>query len=272
MPNNPLGQDTKTPAKYNPGILYPIPRWAVRSLLDIDKKVLMYGFDHWHAFELSWLNDKGRPQVAMGEFFFDAKSENIVESKSLKLYLNSLNQMQFSGTKTLADLVSKDLGELTHSEVKVLIRNLDDTALTTLQPPPGQSLDEVDEEISVYLPDPDLLVLDDALVEQEQLYSNLFKANCPITDQPDWATFQITYSGKKIAQDGLLAYLCSYRSHQGYHEECVERIFRDIMLHCQPDELLVGLNFLRRGGLDINCYRSSSPINSEQFACRLARQ
>jgi 7-cyano-7-deazaguanine reductase len=272
MPINPLGQDIKFPTTYDPEILYPIPRWAVRSLLDIDKKLPIYGFDHWHAFELSWLNSSGKPQVAIGEIFFDSKSENIVESKSLKLYLNSLNQKQFSTRDQFSELVAKDLSELTHSEVKVVVRSLDDTTLDVTQAPCGYSIDGIDQDISVFLPDPDLLVLEGAVVKQEQLYSNLFKSNCPMTGQPDWATFKISYSGQKIAQGSLLAYICSYRSHQGYHEECAERIYRDIMLHCQPDELLISLSFLRRGGLDINCYRSCSPLKSENLTSRLVRQ
>jgi 7-cyano-7-deazaguanine reductase len=272
MPNNPLGQVTKSPIAYDPKILCPIPRLAVRSLLDIDKKLPIYGFDHWHAFELSWLNRTRKPQVAIGEIFFDSKSENIVESKSLKLYLNSLNQKQFSTGDEFSEMIARDLGELTHSEVKVTVRSLDDPAIDVAQAPCGHSIDGIDQDITVFLPDPGLLVLEREMVKHEQLYSNLFKSNCPMTGQPDWATFTISYSGHRIAQGSLLAYICSYRSHQGYHEECVERIYRDIMLHCQPDELLISLNFLRRGGLDINCYRSSSPLKSGKLTCRLVRQ
>lgn len=271
MPDNPLGENIPNPTKYNPGILYPIPRWAARSLLDIDKKILMFGLDHWHAYELSWLNEKGKPVVAIGEFFFDAKSENIVESKSLKLYLNSFNQEKFENRDAFAKILATDLSAVSKSEVKVVLSSV---AHGQKNSPirPGQSLDGLDINLDHYEPSPEFLALDADAVFDELLYSDLFRSNCPVTDQPDWASVEIEYTGTKINESSLLRYLCSFRGHQGYHEECAERIFRDLMLHCKPAELTVAMNFVRRGGLDINVYRSTEPLESKTVKTRLARQ
>ena len=272
MSDNPLGEKSANPGKYDPSILYPIARWAARSLLDIDKKLLMYGIDHWHAYELSWLNSNGKPQVALAEFYFSSDSENIIESKSLKLYLNSLNQERFAHTDKVIATIAQDLSAISRSEVKVVLHSLQDFNATPQQNRPGKSLDVQDVAIIVSQPDPSLLKLDDQIVFDEELYSDLFKSNCPVTGQPDWASFAIQYTGSKINESSLLIYLCSYRGHQGYHEECAERIYRDIMQVCQPSELTIALNFLRRGGLDINVYRSSVPVTSDSMSQRSIRQ
>lgn len=272
MATNPLGESIPSPSKYDPGILYPISRWAARSLLDIDKKIQMHGLDHWHAYELSWLNQNGKPLVAVAEFFFDADSENIVESKSLKLYLNSFSQEKFSSSLAISEVIANDLSALSKSEVKVSITGADDQSFGTIGERRGKSLDGLDVTIDKYEPDAGLLSCTDDMVFDEELHSGVFKSNCPITGAPDWASVEICYTGPKIDEKSLLAYLCSYRMHQGYHEECAERIYRDIYSHCAPQELLIGMNFLRRGGLDINVYRSSSPISSEQVAPRSIRQ
>jgi len=272
MTDNPLGNQTEHPKKYQPDVLYPIPRWASRSLLDIDKKILMYGLDHWQAYELSWLNNKGKPQVVIGEFYFNSESENIVESKSLKLYLNSINQERYSSSETVRALLEQDLSKVSRSEVKVVLHQLDevDNDLTSVRA--GRSIDDIDLEISTQQPDADLLVATEEEADDELLYSDLFRSNCPVTGQPDWASIELRYSGRKIDEASLLKYLISFREHQGYHEECAERIFRDIMLKCQPKELRVGMNFLRRGGLDINVYRSTAPVTSDSVSNRLIRQ
>ncbi|MCI5105746.1 MAG: NADPH-dependent 7-cyano-7-deazaguanine reductase QueF [Pseudomonadales bacterium] len=272
MSVNPLGEKVPSPSKYDPGILYPIPRWPARSLLDIDKKLLMYGIDHWHAYELSWLNEKGKPEVALGEFFFNADSENIVESKSLKLYLNSFNQERFESREKLAGIIANDLSAVSKSRVTVELQSLgqgEGGAVTVRQ---GKSLDAQDIEISHYEPDQTLLKLDPEPAFDETVYSDLFKSNCPVTGQPDWASVNLEYSGTRINEASLLAYLCSFRGHQGYHEECAERIFRDLVSLCQPTELTLSMNYLRRGGLDINVYRSTSPFPSERIIKRLLRQ
>ena len=272
MTGNPLGEQIPSPSKYDPGILYPIPRWPARSLLDIDKKLLMYGLDHWHAYELSWLNEKGKPQVAVGEFYFNADSENIVESKSLKLYLNSFNQERFPTRDALAEVIANDLSAVSKSQVRVDLRGLGQGEAGTVNVRRGKALDQLDIEVSVFEPDASLLKCTDSAAFDECLYSDLFKSNCPVTGAPDWASVEIEYTGMAIDEASLLAYLCSFRQHQGYHEECAERIFRDLMQVCAPDELSLSMNYLRRGGLDINVYRSTSPVGSERVIPRLLRQ
>lgn len=272
MTDNPLGSQTEHPKKYQPDVLYPIPRWASRSLLDIDKKILMYGLDHWQAYELSWLNAAGKPQVAIGEFFFNSESENIVESKSLKLYLNSLNQERYQNGESVRSLIEQDLSSVSRSEVKVIIHRLDDIEDETSGVRAGRCIDHSVVEIDPQQPNAELLSLTGADVDDEILYSDLFRSNCPVTGQPDWASIELRYTGKKIDESSLLKYLISFREHQGYHEECAERIFRDIMLTCQPSELRVGMNFVRRGGLDINVYRSTEPVTSDSVNSRLIRQ
>lgn len=272
MSENPLGEQVPNPSKYDAGILYPIPRWAARSLLEIDKNLRMYGLDHWHAYELSWLNANGKPQAAIGEFYFSSDSENIVESKSLKLYLNSFNQEKFESPEILAKIIKNDLSAVSQSEAKVSIQPLESIVEIPFQTRIGRSIDGLDVVIKSYQPDPALLQSEDDAVFDEQLFSDLFKSNCPVTNQPDWASFEIQYTGTKINEASLLSYLCSFRGHQGYHEECAERIYRDIMRVCRPNELSIALNFLRRGGLDINVYRSSEPLGEEVVKPRFMRQ
>ena len=272
MTDNPLGSHTEHPPKYQPDVLYPIPRWASRSLLDIDKKIRMFGLDHWQAYELSWLNNSGKPQVAIAEFYFNSESENIVESKSLKLYLNSLNQERYKNRETVRSLIENDLSLVSLSEVKVVIHPLDEIENEAFSARPGRCIDHIDVELGARQPDAELLNIADLDAGDEILYSDLFRSNCPVTGQPDWASIELRYTGKKISESSLLQYLISFREHQGYHEECAERIFRDIMLTCQPSELRVGMNFLRRGGLDINVYRSTEPVTSDSVNARLIRQ
>ncbi|MFK7862888.1 MAG: NADPH-dependent 7-cyano-7-deazaguanine reductase QueF [Pseudohongiellaceae bacterium] len=270
--DNPLGSEASYPTSYNPDLLYPIPRWPARSLLDIDKKIQMYGLDHWQAFELSWLNLKGKPQVAIAELFFNCESENIVESKSLKLYLNSFNQERIESIEKVVQTIQKDLSLLTKSEVKVIAAPLGRSSRHTTERLPGSCIDSLDVEITDTTPNEQLLICTEELVFDGRVYSDLFKSNCPVTGQPDWASVSIQYTGMEINNESLLRYLCSFRSHQGYHEECAERIYRDIMVRCQPSELLVAMNYLRRGGIDINVYRSTTILGSDSVNQRLIRQ
>ncbi len=272
MAENLLGSQAENPQQYQPDILYPIPRRANRYLLDIDKKILLYGVDHWRAYELSWLNNKGKPQVAVAEFFFNAESENIVESKSLKLYLNSLNQERYESVETVRQLLAKDLSSISLSEVKVDIHFLGELQGWWPQLRAGRSIDNLDIECESQQTDPELLSTEPIQVDDGQLYSDLFKSNCPVTGQPDWGSFELRYTGKKINEPGLLRYLLTYRWQQAYHEACAERIFRDILLACQPSALRIGMNFLRRGGLDINVYRSTAPVGHDSVNKRLIRQ
>ena len=270
--NNPLGEQVPQPSKYDPGILYPIPRWPARSLLDIDKKLRMFGLDHWNAYEISWLSPDTKPHVAMAEIFFDGDSENIVESKSLKLYLNSLNNEIFDSGEALSEVLENDLSAVSRSRVMVKLKQAD--APPVWHSHQHASLDTVSLLPGGARPEPDMAILDtdDDAAFDECLVSDLFRSKCPVTGQPDWASVTIQYTGRKINSASLLTYLCSYREHQAYHEECAERIFRDISLGCEPAELLVAMNYLRRGGLDINVYRSSAPVSSDSVYQRGARQ
>ena len=272
MSGNPLGESIPNPSKYDPGILYPIPRWSARSLLDIEKKLRMYGFDHWRSYELSWLNSKGKPIVAIAEIFFDVDSENIVESKSLKLYLNSLNQERFADSKAVAEVITNDLSAASKSQVRVAIHGLESRTQSTESLRDGKLIDSLDIELSSQTPDESLLKNDSDLVFDETLLTDLFRSNCPVTGAPDWASVLIQYTGMKINESHLLNYLCSFRHHQGYHEECAERIFRDIMQRCEPEALTLKMNYLRRGGIEINVYRSSKPMALSELEPRLIRQ
>jgi len=272
VPGNPLGESIPNPSRYDPGILYPIPRGSARALLDIEKKLGMYGFDHWRAYELSWLNSKGKPIVAIAEMFFDVDSENIIESKSLKLYLNSLNQERFPDSKAVAEVIANDLSATSKSAVRTVIHGLDSQSQHTESLRSGKLLDTLDVEISSETPDESLLANDGDMVVDETLLTDLFRSNCPVTGAPDWASVLIRYTGKKINEAQLLSYLCSFRHHQGYHEECAERIFRDIMRCCRPEELTLTMNYLRRGGIEINVYRSSKPLSADKLEPRSIRQ
>jgi len=271
MKDNPLGKNTDFPTSYNPELLYAIPRWPSRSLLDIDKKIPLHGFDYWRAYELSWLNSRGKPQVGVAEFFIDAKSEYLIESKSFKLYLNSLNNEKYTSRQVLQELLAADLKPVTGSEVVIRIQSLDQAPLTCQQQT-GKSIDTEDIDVSSYIPENSLLNVSSERVTDEILLSDLFRSRCPMTGQPDWASVVIKYSGPRINEGSLLAYLCSFRNHPGYHEECTELIFRDLMVNCQPDNLLVGLSFTRRGGIDINPFRSNYPISPVDLLFRSVRQ
>ncbi len=294
MSNNPLGKQTPYPNSYAPDVLCPIPRSLARQQLGIGQSSQgqktqrtgqaeqptqteqpqppMHGLDHWHAYELSWLTPSGRPAVAIAEFFFNANSENLIESKSLKLYLNSLNNEVYANTDEVTKVITQDLSHTSAAPVKVQLNNL-----TPQTPPPpitrrGQNLDELEPHANENDTPAASLVLTEDKAKDLVLYSDLFKSNCPVTGQPDWASVKIRYSGSRIDESTLLAYLLSYRNHRAYHEACGEQIFHDLYKTCRPTHLWLALNFLRRGGLDINVYRSTEPITPDMLQPRLARQ
>ncbi len=272
MSENPLGKKTRYPKKYDSGLLYPIPRRTTRSLLDLEKNLIMCGIDHWHAYEISWLDSSGKPEVAIGEFFFDANSKNIIESKSLKLYLNSLNEELYKDTNELVEQIAKDLSQVSCSEVKVVLVSPSEVKGPVFSKRRGSSIDSELIECFASYPDETVLQTENDIIIDAELHSDLFRSKCPVTGQPDWASFDIKYTGPKIKPDSLLSYLCSFRDHEGYHEECAERIYRDITLQCRATELEIGLKFLRRGGIDINIYRSTNPIAEELVGIRTSRQ
>ena len=252
-----LGKKTVYCNQYNPDLLFPIPRIEKRQELGIDNNLLPFqGLDIWTAYEVSWLNLKGKPEVRICEFAFAIDSPNIIESKSFKLYLNSFNGSQFSSEADVMAVLEKDLSVTSGEAVAVDMRPLEfeETLIAKL---PGSNLDYLDIEATNYTVSPSLLQVNSDNKVSETLNSHLLKSNCLVTSQPDWGSVVIRYEGDEIDHESLLQYIISYREHDEFHEQCVERIFMDIMLHCKPENLTVYARYVRRGGLDINPYRSN---------------
>jgi len=270
QPNNPLGQATIYASLYAPELLFPIERKVSRDLLGLQNELPFAGYDVWTAYELSWLNEKGKPLVALAEFVFPCESPFIIESKSFKLYLNSFNQTKFISHAEVTERLENDLSRVAGEQVKVNLLEINDSALTKIQSLSGICLDELDVTVEHYHPAPDLLTADNSTLVSETVYSHLLKSNCPVTGQPDWASVVISYKGKKINHENLLSYIISFREHQDFHENCVERIFCDIQSRCRPEVLTVYARYTRRGGLDINPYRSTE--NNLPESMRLVRQ
>ncbi|MFP6851072.1 MAG: NADPH-dependent 7-cyano-7-deazaguanine reductase QueF [Pseudomonas sp.] len=270
--DSPLGKSSEYIATYTPSLLFPIPRAAKWAELGLSAETLPYqGVDFWNCFELSWLLPSGKPVVAMGEFAIPADSPNIIESKSFKLYLNSLNQSVFSTPDELLAVLVADLSVAAGKPVGVRVRSLAEVTAEGVMPAPGTCIDELDVSISNYAqPQPELLRCDAVRVVEESLHSHLLKSNCPVTGQPDWGTLVVQYRGLALDHASLLAYLVSFRQHADFHEQCVERIFLDLQRLLQPEHLTVYARYVRRGGLDINPYRSTGPIRPDNQ--RLARQ
>lgn len=268
-----LGQTSNYDDHYNPKRLYPIPRAQKRQEINLDPKIITFhGFDCWNHYEVSWLNSKGKPIVAMAVISYDCHSPCIIESKSLKLYFNSLNNTIFSDKEEVAQTISKDLSNCIDAEVTVTVTLLSEITNQTIYSSfTGICLDQLDIECSVYQVTSSFLSTSSELVD-EILYSDLLKSNCLVTNQPDWGSVQIAYRGKKINHEGLLKYLVSFRNHNEFHEQCIERIFTDIMRLCQPESLTVYGRYTRRGGLDINPIRSTEPCILDGQNIRLIRQ
>ena len=266
----PLGRESAYPEQYDPTLLFPIARAANRAPLGIAEGDLPFvGEDEWHAFEMSWLDERGKPIAAVVRFRLPATSPNLIESKSWKLYLNSFNQTRFTSGNEIHQTLAKDLAAAAGAPVNVSLLGLEDDALMPRQLP-GECIDGLDVEITDYSPNPDLLSSGDELVK-ESLYSHLLKSNCPVTGQPDWGSVLIRYYGPKIDREGLLRYIVSYRQHQDFHEHCVEHIFTDLMARIKPQRLLVMARYVRRGGLDISPWRGT-PGECPPEPLRLARQ
>lgn len=268
-----LGKKSDYDATYNPDRLYPIPRAGKRKEIGVDPNKLPFsGFDCWNHYEVSWLNAKGKPVVALAEIIYDCSSPKIIESKSLKLYFNSFNNTKIKSITELENTIKRDLQERIEADVFVAIHPLEKSNMAVIQPSfSGESIDDLDVECSVYLVEPSYLSVSDEAVE-EVLYSDLLKSNCLVTNQPDWGSVQIAYKGKKINREGLLKYLVSFRNHNEFHEQCIERIFVDIMNYCKPEQLTVYGRYTRRGGLDINPYRSTQKVSFDGKNKRLVRQ
>lgn len=307
----PLGKDVSYPKGYDASLLFPMPRLDARLTLGLTSLPVssptlpgalpFQGFDLWNAYELSWLNAKGLPKVVLLRLKVPCTSPNIIESKSLKLYLNSFNQTRFETVHHVFDLLRKDLALALGAELELELVGPDQFANETIAEFVGVDLDKLDVEIDCYQPDASLLKLQgdasktavaseqadikaalnasDARAQpkiartsiSETVFSRLLKSNCPVTDQPDWACIQIQYTGPAIDHASLLKYIVSYRMHNGFHEHCVEKIFVDILKQCAPTSLSVYARYTRRGGLDINPWRATVDVKPPTIG-RSARQ
>jgi 7-cyano-7-deazaguanine reductase len=275
---SPLGKAVATYRDtYAPELLYPMSRGPKREEIGItvantSGRLPFMGADLWTAFELSWLTPRGKPEVALATFTVPCDSPNIVESKSLKLYLNSFNMTRFDSIDAVREALARDLSAAAgaYVGVKLVLPELFDAQ--PVHELSGLCLDRMDIDCDVFHPAPELLTAAvDELPVTETLTSNLLKSNCLVTGQPDWGSVQISYSGPQIDQAGLLRYLVSFRGHNEFHEQCVERIYMDILTRCQPVKLQVYARYTRRGGLDINPWRTSHPAAAPANV-RTARQ
>jgi len=254
--DSPLGRNVPEPTGYDAGLLYPIARADTRAGLDLPAPA--HGADIWNAYELSWLNAHGKPIVAMGRFTVPADSPRLIESKSLKLYLNGYNEERFEHPDIVRQRIQADLTRAAGKPVHVEILPVRPAFELSCQALAGRCIDDQDIRIDTYDPAPDRLrTTDPAPFMRETLVSELLKSNCPVTGQPDWASLQIRYAGPRIDRAGLLAYIVSLRRHNEFHELCVEKIYGEIMQRCAPQELLVYARYTRRGGLDINPWRAN---------------
>ena len=270
---SPLGKPSTYQTQYQPSLLFPIARLGKREEIGLSGTLPFFGVDIWNAYEVSWLNLRGKPQVAIATFTVPADSPNIVESKSFKLYLNSFNQTKLADADALLQLLRQDLSAGFGAPVHVTLTTAEAFAGLKLQEPQGLLLDRLDIEVDQYQPNPSLLKADpNQVVIEETLVSHLLKSNCLVTGQPDWGSVQIHYVGAAIDQESLLKYLISFRDHNEFHEQCVERIFMDIMRNCSPQKLSVYARYTRRGGLDINPWRSNFSTAQPPSNNRQARQ
>jgi 7-cyano-7-deazaguanine reductase len=258
--HSPLGKATVYADRYDAGLLYPIPRQGKRDDIGVSADALpFHGVDIWNGYELSWLDLRGKPVVAVAEFRFPATTPNIVESKSFKLYLNSFAQERLPDADAVRTMLVRDLSAAAGGPSEVILRAPGQLDGTPIGEPEGALLDAQELDFDSYGPPrPDFLGTHEGDA-REVLVSHLLRSNCPVTGQPDWGSVQIAYTGAPIDRAGLLRYLVSFRSHTEFHEQCVERIFMDIRERCAPRELAVYARYTRRGGLDINPFRSTDP-------------
>lgn len=265
-----LGQKTEYCQQYDPSLLFPIPRQENRNELGFTLATMPFvGLDIWSAYEASWLNSKGKPIVAIAEFAFPADSPNLIESKSFKLYLNGFNGSRFESREAVIATWEKDLSTACGADVSVDLRSVDEVT-EIAGSLPGTCLDDLDIEVDTYQVSPALLRAQSDEIVSETLHSHLLKSNCLVTGQPDWGSVLIRYEGPQIDHEALLKYIISFRNHNEFHEQCVERVFTDIMNTCRPEKLTVYARYVRRGGLDINPYRTN--FEEEFDLTRLSRQ
>ncbi len=288
----PLGKEVSYPRGYDASLLFPMPRVDARRTLGLASlpslakaagDLPFQGFDLWNAYELSWLNAKGLPKVALLRLKVPCTSPYIIESKSFKLYLNSFNQTRFETVHHVFDHLRRDLAQASGSELELELVGPDQFSNENIVEFAGVDLDKLDVEIDCYQPDAAILKLKQAALDNghqltgegssvsEKVFSRLLKSNCPVTDQPDWACIEIEYTGSAIDHTSLLKYIVSYRMHNGFHEHCVEKIFVDILKQCAPSSLSVYARYTRRGGLDINPWRATLDVKPPVLG-RSARQ
>lgn len=272
-----LGKSAAYRSDYAPELLFPISRQGKRDELGLNNslstRLPFFGVDIWNAYEVSWLNTRGKPQVAIARITAPADSPNIIESKSFKLYLNSFNQTRLADTDALLALLQADLSRGFGAPVQITLTMQADFASLTMGELDGMLLDRLDIEIDNYSPQPQVLKAAHGETEvEEKLVSHLLKSNCLVTGQPDWGSVQIHYVGPQIDQESLLRYLIGFREHNEFHEQCVERIFVDILRQCKPQKLAVYARYTRRGGLDINPWRSNFSTAQKPPNLRGARQ
>jgi len=271
--HSPLGKTSAYRTDYAPELLFPIPRQGKRDELGLKGTLPFFGVDIWNGYELSWLNMRGKPQVAVARFTIPADSPNLIESKSFKLYLNSFNQTKLAGPDALKMLLQQDLSAAAGANVHVTLTMQEDFAKLEMGELEGQLLDRLDIDVDNYSPQPETLKANfDELPVEETLVSHLLKSNCLVTGQPDWGSVQISYYGPQIDQESLLKYLIGFREHNEFHEQCVERIFTDILRQCKPQHLTVYARYTRRGGLDINPWRTNFSSAQRPSNLRNARQ
>lgn len=255
---SPLGKTVSYQDHYAPGLLFPIPRQVKRDEIGVDASALPFaGVDIWTGFELSWLNARGKPQVGIATFRIPADSPKLIESKSFKLYLNSYNQTRMAGLDALRRQLADDLSAAAGKAIGVDIMLPQQFAGETIAELAGDCIDDLDIEVDNYAPCPQILRADAGDVVSETLCSHLLKSNCLVTGQPDWGSVQIRYTGPRLDHEALLRYLIGFRQHNEFHEQCVERIFTDLLRACAPSRLTVYARYTRRGGLDINPFRSN---------------
>ncbi|MFO7551667.1 MAG: NADPH-dependent 7-cyano-7-deazaguanine reductase QueF [Haliea sp.] len=264
-----LGRQVPVVGHYAPELLFPIPRREARDALGLREPLPFDGVDIWHAYELSWLDSDDKAQVRVGRFSIPASTPNLVESKSFKLYLNSLNNAVFDDDTAALACIVRDVSAAAGGQVALAVFDPDDPAIAPGQPS-GECIDSAPGRWPRREPEAAMLRCDPSGVVEEQLYSHLLRSLCPVTGQPDWATLWLHYRGPALEHAALLSYILAYREHQEFHEQCVERIFRDIQQRCQPEFLHLQAFYTRRGGLDINPFRSSGGGNPPWL--RLVRQ
>jgi len=270
MSKTPLGKPTDYPDEYSPQVLFAVPRVEARRALGLGDELPFQGEDVWNAWELTWLEPAGKPVVATAVITVPADSVNIVESKSLKLYLNSLAMSRYASNDEVAEIIRRDLSGITESDVQISLTPAKESSTGRIVDLPGDCIDDLDAEIDASGVDAKMLKTAGEDSIEEELHSHLLRSNCPVTHQPDMGSVLIRYRGPAIDRESLLRYIVSFRQHNDFHEACVERMFLDIKAQCGPQELTVYARYNRRGGLDINPFRSDFESSAPNL--RLWRQ